>query len=52
MKLNRTLSFALGFQITQNFTAGVGLLLTWILVTGFWDDDGEWLDEAFWNDGV
>jgi hypothetical protein len=22
----------------------------WILETGFWDDDGHWIDEATWND--
>lgn len=50
--LNRTLSFAIGYQITQDFTGNGGLILNWILTTGFWDDTGEWLDEATWNDGV
>jgi hypothetical protein len=50
--LDRTLSFSIGFQITQDFTAGIGILLTWILTTGVWDDTGEWLDEASWNDGI
>lgn len=50
--MNRTLSFSIGFQITQDFTDGLGLLLLWILSTGFWEDTGEWLDEASWNDGI
>jgi hypothetical protein len=52
MKLNRMLSFRLGFFPTKNYTDGIGLLLNWILTTGFWVDDNIWLDEALWNDGV
>lgn len=48
---NRTLSNAIGFQITQDVTGG-GVVLFWVLTTGFWDDAGEWLDESTWNDGV
>lgn len=46
------LSLKIGTFITEKFTAGIGLLLTWILFTGFWDDTGVWEDEATWNDGV
>ena len=24
----------------------------WILITGYWDDDGFWRDIATWNDGA
>jgi len=26
--------------------------IRWILSTGKWDDNGIWVDSAFWNDGV
>jgi len=31
--------------------AWIGLVSNWILSTGVWRDEGEWIDEETWNDG-
>jgi hypothetical protein len=34
----------------QQFAAGGGGGLIWILALAFWNDGGEWIDTDVWND--
>jgi len=38
-------------QLKQQFTDYEPEASDWILETGAWDDDGQWIDTEVWDDG-
>jgi hypothetical protein len=43
-----------GYLITKLIAAGyqvINIAIEWILETGSWNDFGDWVDSALWNDG-
>ena len=37
-------------QMFITMSGSMAIASQWILTTGFWNDDGEWIDNAIWID--
>lgn len=48
------MNIGIGIGIAYQTGGGVALVLTgdWLLITGLYEDLGEWDDAATWNDGA